>query len=53
VVVIFFVGMLLATARNETIVYPFLSLHALWHLVAAVGFIALSVFNPVRFSRTT
>lgn len=52
VVAIFFVGMLLATARNDTIVYPFFSLHALWHLVAAFGFIALWAFNQVRFSRT-
>ena len=47
---IFFFGMLLATASNEKIVYPFIPLHALWHLVGAYGFIVLWAFNHVRFS---
>jgi hypothetical protein len=51
VVAIFFSGMLLATASNEQIVYPFFSIHALWHLVGAFGFIALWAFNDVRFDR--
>lgn len=46
---IFFFGMLLASARNDRIVYPFLPLHALWHLVGAYGFIVLWAFNHVRF----
>jgi len=46
----FFCGMLLASATNEKIVYPFLSLHALWHLVSAYGFILLWAFNDQRFS---
>jgi hypothetical protein len=51
VLVIFFAGMLLATAGNETVVAPFLSPHALWHLVAAFGFIALWAFNDKRFEQ--
>ncbi len=46
----FFIGLLLATAPNDRIVYPFLSLHALWHLVSAFGFVMLWAFNHVRFS---
>jgi hypothetical protein len=51
VVTIFFVGMLLATASNEQIVYPFFAMHALWHLVGAFGFVALWAFNQVRFAK--
>ncbi len=47
---IFFFGMLLATASNQKIVYPFIPLHALWHLVGAYGFIVLWAFNHVRFA---
>lgn len=50
VVAIFLVGMLLATARNEDVVYPFFAIHALWHLVGAFGFVALWAFNHVRFA---
>jgi hypothetical protein len=49
VVALFFGGMLLATASNEQIVYPFFSMHALWHLVGAFGFVFLWAFNHVRF----
>jgi hypothetical protein len=49
-VAIFLVGMLLATASNERIVYPFFAMHALWHLVGAFGFIVLWAFNDVRFA---
>jgi hypothetical protein len=49
VTVTFLVGLGLATAKNDTIVFPFLSLHALWHVVGAFGFIALWAFNDVRF----
>lgn len=48
--VTFFCGMLLASATNATIIYPFLPLHALWHLVSAYGFIMLWAFNHQRFS---
>jgi hypothetical protein len=51
-VVIFAVGMLLATATNERIIHPFFALHALWHLVGAFGFITLWAFNDVRFARS-
>lgn len=47
---LFFFGMLLATARNDVVVWPFLPLHALWHLVSAFAFVALWGFNHVRFS---
>jgi hypothetical protein len=49
---IFFCGMLLASAGNERIVYPFVPLHALWHLVGAYGFIVLWAFNHVRFAES-
>lgn len=48
---LFFVGMLLATASNDRIVPPFFSVHALWHLVGASAFVALWVFNHVRFAQ--
>ncbi|MDJ0785612.1 MAG: hypothetical protein QNK05_02320 [Myxococcota bacterium] len=47
VLVIFLVGMLLATASNEQIVWPFLSIHAIWHLVGAFGFVVLWAFEHV------
>jgi hypothetical protein len=50
VVGIFLCGLLLATARNDEIVYPFFSIHALWHLVGAFGFVAFWAFNHVRFA---
>ena len=50
VFLMFFCGMLLATASNDKIVYPFLSLHALWHLVSAFAFIVLWAFNHERFT---
>lgn len=48
---IFLAGMLLATASNSKIIYPFFSLHAIWHLVSAYGFLTLWAFNHVRFNR--
>lgn len=50
VVALFLAGMLLATASNDRIVYPFFALHALWHLVGAFGFVVLWAFNDVRFA---
>jgi hypothetical protein len=49
VTALFLLGLALATARSDRIVYPFLSIHALWHVVGAFGFIALWAFNDVRF----
>lgn len=49
VIGMFVLGLFLATARNETVVFPFFGVHALWHIVGAFGFIALWVFNDVRF----
>lgn len=45
---LFFVGMLLATARNDTVLFPFFALHALWHLVGAFAFVGLWAFNHVQ-----
>jgi hypothetical protein len=47
---LFLFGMLLATARNDVVLYPVFALHALWHLVGAFAFVALWAFNHVRFS---
>jgi len=47
---LFLFGMLLATARNDVVLQPFLALHALWHLVGAFAFVAFWGFNHVRFS---
>ena len=47
----FFCGMLLASASNEKIIYPFIPLHALWHLVSAYAFIVIWAFNHQRFCR--
>jgi len=44
---IFLVGMLLATGSNEQILWPFLAIHALWHVVGAFGFVFLWAFNHV------
>lgn len=46
----FLIGLLLASAQNNKIVYPFFALHAIWHLVSAFGFVMLWAFNDVRFS---
>lgn len=51
VTAIFLAGLGLASASNETIVFPFLPLHALWHVVGAFGFVALWAFNDMRFAR--
>ena len=45
---LFVSGMLLATAKNDVIVAPFLSMHALWHLVGAFGFVFFWAFNHKR-----
>lgn len=46
---IFVVGLLLAMATSEKVEFPFFSLHAIWHVVGGFGFLALWVFNDVRF----
>lgn len=53
VLAIFFCGMLLATASNDQIGYPFFAYHALWHIVGAFGFVAFWVFNHTRFAETS
>lgn len=50
VFVTFLCGMLLATASNDKILFPFLPLHALWHVVSAFGLVTLWAFNHVRFA---
>lgn len=49
---IFAVGLLLATAKSDKIVFPFLSLHAIWHVVGGFGFLTLWAFNDVRWRGT-
>ena len=44
----FLMGLLLATASNDKIIYPFFSLHALWHLVSAFGFLFLWALVHVK-----
>lgn len=44
----FLCGLLLATASNDKIIYPFFSLHALWHLVSAFGFLFLWALVHVK-----
>ncbi len=53
VVAILFIGMLLAAARDDLVIAPFLSPHALLHLVSAFGFIALWALNDKRFEHVT
>ncbi|MBX7257731.1 MAG: hypothetical protein K1Y02_15325 [Candidatus Hydrogenedentes bacterium] len=50
VIVMFFIGMLLATAGNSTISFGIFPWHAVWHIVGAFGFITLWLFNYVRFN---
>lgn len=44
----FLIGLLLATASNDKIIYPFFSLHAIWHLVSAFGFLFLWALVHVK-----
>jgi hypothetical protein len=48
--VTFLVGLGLASASNEQIGALVISYHALWHIIGAFGFVALWVFNDIRFS---
>jgi hypothetical protein len=41
--------MLLATASNDRVELPFFAMHALWHVVAALG-LSLWAFNHARFA---
>lgn len=47
---IFLVGLGLATGRNDTVHATVVAYHALWHLVGAFGFLALWVYNQLRFA---
>ncbi|HOZ49928.1 MAG TPA: hypothetical protein PLO37_26075 [Candidatus Hydrogenedentes bacterium] len=53
VIAMFLIGMFLATASNSTISFGILPWHATWHIVGAFGFIAMWVFNDVRFNEAT
>lgn len=50
VVCVFFIGLISATAGDDEIVYPFIAVHAIWHVIGAFGFMSLWAFNHVRFS---
>ena len=45
------VGLGLATACNDMILFLVLCLHALWHELSAFGFMTLWAFNDVRFRK--
>jgi len=47
---IFLCGALLASASNSQVMYRIVAFHALWHLTAAFGFMALWAFNHTRFA---
>ncbi len=50
ILVMFFLGMILATGDNDHISLYILPWHATWHIVGAFGFITFWAFNHVRFS---
>ncbi len=50
VLIMFLIGMGLATAGNERISIYILPWHATWHILGAFGFITFWVFNHIRFS---
>lgn len=50
IVLMFFMGMILATASNSYVSNRVVAWHAVWHLVGAFGFITLWFFNHVRFN---
>lgn len=49
VFILFFAGMLLATADNSLVLGRIFALHALWHLIGAFALTTLWLFNHVRF----
>ena len=53
VIVLFFIGMLLATADGDQICLRIFPWHALWHIEGAIGFVTLFLFNHVRFTEAS
>ena len=49
VLVLFLLGMGMATASNSQVSWGILPWHAAWHVIGAFGFIALWLFNHERF----
>lgn len=49
--IIFFVGMILATAANNQIWWRIFAWHATWHIVGAFGLMTLWLFNHLRFTQ--
>lgn len=49
-IAIFLIGMGLATASNQQILWNLLPVHALWHFVGGLAYLSLWIFNFVRFS---
>ena len=47
--IMFFMGMLLATASKHQVSGYILAWHATWHVIGAFGFISLWAFNDLRF----
>lgn len=50
IIVLFLLGMMLATGDNDHISAYIFPWHAVWHIVGAFGFITLWMFNHLRFS---
>lgn len=49
--VMFFFGMLLATAANNQIWYRIFAWHATWHILGAFALVTLWLFNHIRFTQ--
>lgn len=49
VIGLFVAGLFFATADNDRVELTILAHHAVWHLLAAFGFVALWAFNHARF----
>lgn len=48
--VMFFAGMLLATASNSHISYRIFAWHAVWHIIGAFALVTLWLFNHLRYN---
>jgi hypothetical protein len=49
--VMFFAGMILATAANDEIWYRIFAWHAVWHIVGGYALVTLWLFNHLRFTQ--
>jgi hypothetical protein len=51
IVLMFLVGLVLATGSNSLVTQRVVAWHATWHLVGAFGFITMWFFNDIRFNQ--